>query len=83
MKKSKMAFALATTVAAATVGLTGCGVHTSGNININPNDIQYTQDGRTGLCYAFTASRRAGSPDTEGLGMTEVPCTPEVLRLAR
>ncbi len=82
MKKSKMAFALATAAAAA-VGLTGCSVNTSGNIDINTSDIQYRQDERTGLCFAFSASRKTGEIDTTGLGLTEVPCTDEVLALAR
>jgi len=36
--------------------------------------ISYTKDDRTGLCFAIVASRRTGSPDQTGMGMSEVPC---------
>lgn len=67
----------------ASAALSGCGVNTSGNIDINTNDIQYKQDSRTGLCFAFAASRKAMEASTTGLGLTEVPCTDEVLSLTQ
>lgn len=67
---------------ASMMGLVGCGVNTSSNIDFNANSIGYGIDTRTGLCYAYVASRKTASPDTTGLGMTHVPCTDEVKRLA-
>lgn len=63
--------------------LTGCGVNTSSNIDFDGDDIGYAQDQRTGLCYAYTASRMSGNVDTSGLGLTEVPCSDKVLRLVQ
>lgn len=68
-------------LAGSVFALAACGVNTSGNIDIDPSDIQYKQDPRTELCFAFVASRRTMSVDTTGLGMTHVPCTEEVLEL--
>ncbi|MFP4314027.1 MAG: hypothetical protein ACLFR0_06850 [Alphaproteobacteria bacterium] len=69
------------TLGGAVFALAACGVNTSGNIDIDPTDIQYTQDPRTELCFAFVASRKTATVDTTGLGMANVPCTPEVLEL--
>lgn len=74
----KMIIKLTAAVAVLSI-LAGCGVNTSGNINFNPKSIQYAQDDRTGLCFAIVASRKTGSLGTSGLGLTEVPCTDEVL----
>lgn len=54
--------------------LTSCDVNTSGNIDINPSDVQYFKDGRTGLCFGVVASRKAGEASATGLGLTCVPC---------
>ena len=51
---------------------TGCGVNTSGNINITPSDIQIIRKGD--LCFGFVASRKSFSMDTTGLGLTYIPC---------
>ena len=74
----KMIIKLTAAVAVLSV-LAGCGVNTSGNINFNPNSLQYVKDDRTGLCFAIVASRKTGNIETTGLGMSEVPCTDEVL----
>ncbi len=42
--------------------------------------LQYGQDPRTGLCYAMAGYKGYGFT---GLALTSVPCTPEVLALAR
>lgn len=54
--------------------LGSCSVNTSGNVNIDADDIQYVKDDRTGLCFAIVASRKAMSTDATGLGMACVPC---------
>lgn len=61
--------------------LAGCEVNNSSNINFDPRNISYTQDSRTGLCFAYTASRKTGDWNATGLGMTRVECTDEVLQL--
>lgn len=61
--------------------LAGCGVNTSGNIDFNASHIKYTQDPRTELCYAYVASRKTAKVDTSGLGLTNVPCSNEVMKL--
>ena len=38
------------------------------------NKLTYTKDHRTGLCFAVITSRKTGSTDQTGLGMTVVPC---------
>ena len=54
--------------------LASCSVNTSGNIDINGNDVAYFKDSRTGLCYGAMASRKTGEWNTSGLGITCVPC---------
>ena len=61
----------------------GCGASTSGNITIDPKDLQYFQDPRTNLCFAIVGSGKYLDPDTTGVAMANVPCTDEVLQLAR
>lgn len=61
--------------------LSGCGVNTSSNIDVKGTDLRYFKDPRTDMCYAIVASRKTGSFDTTGLGMTNVECTQEVLNL--
>jgi hypothetical protein len=58
--------------------LAGCGVNTSSNIDVKGTDLRYFKDPRTDMCYAIVASRKTGSFDTTGLGLTNVECTPEV-----
>lgn len=36
--------------------------------------ITYFKDKRTGLCFATIASRKTGSTDQSGLGLTYIPC---------
>lgn len=56
--------------------LASCSVNTSkiDGGNIDPNDITYFKDSRTGLCFAIMASRKTGDASSTGLGMTCVPC---------
>lgn len=44
------------------------------------NKTQYTQDTRTNLCFAFI-SASGSSNNAGGVGMSTVPCSPEVLKL--
>lgn len=52
--------------------LVGCGVSTSGNININTQDIKIVK--KNNLCFAVVASRKTLNFNTSGLGMAYVPC---------
>ena len=54
--------------------LGSCSVNTSGNIDIDATDIQYSKDTRTGLCFGFVASRKTMKVEATGLGLTCVPC---------
>jgi hypothetical protein len=54
--------------------LSSCSVNTSSNIDVKGKDLKYFKDTRTNLCYAIVASRKSGSFDTTGLGVTCVPC---------
>ena len=54
------------------ITIAGCGVNTSGNISINPSDIQIIR--KKDLCFGFVASRKSFSVDTTGLGLTYIPC---------
>ncbi len=56
------------------VMMTSCSVHTTDNIDIDAEDIQYDKDERTGLCFGFVASRKSFDTDATGLGLTCVPC---------
>ncbi len=61
--------------------ISGCSVSTSSNIKVNGNDLIYFKDKRTDMCFAAVASKKAGEPDTTGLGITQVECTDRVLNL--
>jgi hypothetical protein len=37
--------------------------------------ITYTQDHRTGLCFAIVASRKTANVSQSGIGMSRVPCS--------
>ena len=39
------------TILLSVVLLSSCSVHTSDNVDIDPEDIQYVKDERTGLCF--------------------------------
>jgi sugar/nucleoside kinase (ribokinase family) len=54
--------------------LTSCSVNTSGDINVDTDDLTYVKDDRTGLCFAMVASRKSFDTDATGLGLTCVPC---------
>jgi hypothetical protein len=41
--------------------------------------LTYFKDSRTNLCYAAVASRTSGDIHQNGMTITYVPCTPEVL----
>ena len=56
------------------IALSSCDVHTSNNIDVDPTDITYVKDSRTGLCFGIVASRKSFSTDATGLGVTCVPC---------
>lgn len=58
--------------------ITGCSVNPS-EISAEYADdmvgkITYAQDHRTGLCFGVIASRKTGSTDQTGFGMSLVPC---------
>ena len=61
-------------ILAITAFLTSCSVNTDGDVDINPNDVQYFKDGRTGLCFGIVASRKFGEASSTGIGITCVPC---------
>jgi len=56
----------------------GCSVEPSKVTDSNAEDmgskITYFRDSRTGICFAVIASRRTGSTDQSGLGLTQVDC---------
>ena len=54
--------------------MTSCDAHTSGNIDIDPTDVTYFKDSRSGLCFGAVASRKSGEASSSGLGLTCVPC---------
>jgi len=56
------------------VMMTSCSVNTTDNVDIDPKDIQYVKDNRTGLCFGIVASRKSFDTDATGLGLTCVPC---------
>lgn len=37
-------------------------------------NITYVKDSKTGLCFGIIASRKTGSTDSSGIGITCVPC---------
>ena len=55
-----------------TLLLSSCEVNTSGNINIEPNDIKIIK--KNNLCFGLFPSRKSFSLDTTGLGLTYIPC---------
>lgn len=63
------------------VFISGCSVSTSSNIKVDGNDLVYFKDNRTDMCFAAVASKKAGSTDTTGLGITQIECTDRVLNL--
>lgn len=63
-----------TLLAFCAVLFTGCAVNTSGNIDFEADDIKYSKDSRTGLCFGVVASRKSFTASTTGLGLTCVPC---------
>ena len=54
--------------------LSACSVNTSGNIDVDTDDIKYVQDERTGLCFGMVASRKSFKTDATGLGFACVDC---------
>lgn len=38
------------------------------------SNLTYTKDNRTGLCFAFVASRKTGNLSQTGMAMTEIDC---------
>jgi len=63
-----------TLLALCAVLFAGCSVNTSGNVDIDADDIKYVKDTRSGLCYGVVASRKTFTLSTTGLGLTCVPC---------
>jgi len=49
---------------------------TTGKVgNIDPNDITYFEDPRTGICYAIIGAREGDSfNESTSIGLTIVPC---------
>ena len=60
------------------LSLTGCSVEPSkidGDHAIKmATELTYFKDSRTGLCFATIASRKTGTANQSGLGLTCVPC---------
>lgn len=52
--------------------LISCGVNSSSNININPNDIKIIRKGN--LCFGIIASRKSFQVSTTGMGLAYIPC---------
>ena len=69
---------------ASAIGLTSaCGVETSNDVDFDNDDIHYTQDEKTGLCFSYVAAGRDWWASPVALGYTNVPCTAEVLKLVK
>lgn len=62
------------------VFLSGCGVTTDTAVSIDTDDITYVKDSRTDLCFAFVGARKKIKVNPGSLGMSQVPCSEEVLR---
>jgi len=58
----------------ATMMITSCSVNTSEIDDFDTSKISYFKDNRTGCCFAVVASRKTGSTEQSGLGITEVDC---------
>lgn len=56
--------------------LASCSVGTSkiSESDIDPDDVTYFKDNRTGLCFGILASKKAQSMSSTGLGIACVPC---------
>ena len=63
------------------LGLTACGGSSSRNVDLDPDDLKYAHDARTGLCFAFTGSGKVLSAETTGIAVAQVPCTPKVMAI--
>ena len=61
---------------AALVLALGCTSNSSGPV-VSSNDITYSKDARTGICYA-TMNSLDGHSSWKTTSITYVPCTPEV-----
>jgi hypothetical protein len=63
--------------------LAGCGVGMSKPSSSKAQEmidkIRYVQDARTGTCYAMVSTSHQASISDDGMSMTYVPCTKEVL----
>lgn len=67
-------------IVATTLFTSGCSSTTTDRFDFNVDDIAYDIDPETGLCFGATGVRNKRSADVNGLGMTCVPCTEEVLK---
>ena len=69
--------ATAALLAALALGLTACGGHSSSNVSVDPEDIKYTYDSRTGKCFAYVGS--GNLTKTTGVALAQVPCDDAVM----
>ncbi|MFZ3009101.1 MAG: hypothetical protein WA048_01580, partial [Minisyncoccia bacterium] len=67
-------------IALVTISMNGCGVSTSrpsqGTASAAVHKFTYTQDSRTGLCYAMVSTSSALHVNDQGMTITWVPCDP-------
>ena len=65
--------------------LAACGVSTSkpssGTASAAVHKFTYTQDTRTGQCYAMVSTSSALHVNDQGMTITWVPCDPKVIAL--
>jgi outer membrane lipopolysaccharide assembly protein LptE/RlpB len=70
-------------LAAVGTSLAGCGVGMSKPSDSKAREmtskITYIQDATTGICYALVATSHQLTISDDGMSMTYVPCTTEVL----
>ncbi len=52
--------------------VTSCGVNSSSNVDIDPNDIRIIRKGKN--CFAVVATRKSFDFSTTGLGLAHIPC---------
>jgi len=57
------------------IALVGCGAKTP-DTALSPEWLHYRQDQRTKLCFAIL---KFSGYNTEGMSISNVPCTPEVI----
>jgi len=65
--------------------LFSCGtrVQETKNVEKYARDITYFQDSRTGLCFGIVEIFTGASLIPKGVGLTNVPCTEEVMKIIK